>query len=408
MFFGLLHEAFISVSSSRLRTFLAVLGIVIGVASVVLMLAVGKGSQRAVEESINKLGSNLLIVTPGTRITNGLQNSNISELTVKDAAAIAVLPSVISAAPSTSQMQLQVSSGNSNWSTRISGTTPEFFPIRKWELSEGNIFTEEDVQLGNRVAVIGSTIVTKLFAGEVALGGVIRINNMPFSVIGVLASKGQDFGGRDQDDAIFIPLTTAQSKLPGSYELPGTVPVIFVQAASREEIDIATYNVGQLLRERHKLREQDADDFTIRSLESITQTATDTSKALSMLLGAIASISLLVGGIGIMNIMLVTVAERTREIGIRKAIGATDKHILWQFLLEAMLIAFSGCIIGLFIGFAGGMAANTYMDIPTEFSLWSVVLALVVATIVGLLSGIYPAHKAAKLQPIEALRTIGA
>jgi putative ABC transport system permease protein len=408
MFLGLLHEALISIGASRLRTFLAVLGIVIGVASVVLMLAVGRGSQSAVEESINKLGSNLLIITAGSRSTNGLQSTNISDLSDKDAEAIATLPSVIAAAPATAPQSLQVAAGKNNWNTRITGTTSDFFPIRKWEFSEGDVFSPDDLRLGKRVAIIGSTIATKLFEGEEPLGAAIRINNMPFSIVGILASKGQDFSGRDQDDAIYIPLNTAANKLPGNFEVTGIVQVIYAQASSREALDFATEEITDLMRNRHKLRESQADDFTIRNLSSITQTATDTSKALSMLLGAIASISLIVGGIGIMNIMLVTVAERTREIGIRKAIGASDNQILLQFLFEAMLIALSGCIIGLVIGFGGGLAAHRYMNIPIEYSVWSILLALIVATIVGLASGIYPAYKAAKLQPIEALRSVGA
>jgi putative ABC transport system permease protein len=408
MFLGLLHEALISIGASRLRTFLAVLGIVIGVASVVLMLAVGRGSQSAVEESINKLGSNLLIITAGSRNISGLQSANISDLTIKDAEAMAFLPSIIASSPSTAAQSLQVSAGKNNWNTRITGTTSDFFSIRKWDFEEGDAFSPDDIKLGKRVVVIGATVANKLFAGETALGGIIRINNMPFNVIGVLAPKGQDFGGRDQDDAIYLPITTAQNKLPGNFEITGAVQVIYAQAVSREALDFAIEELTDLLRQRHKLRENQGDDFTIRSLSSITQTASDTSRALSMLLGAIASISLIVGGIGIMNIMLVTVAERTREIGIRKAIGASDNQILLQFLFEAMLIALSGCIIGLIIGFGGGIAAHHYMNIPIEYSIWSIVLALIVAAIVGLASGIYPAYKAAKLQPIEALRAVGA
>ncbi len=395
MFLGLLHEALISIGANRLRTFLAILGIVIGVASVVLMLAVGRGSQLAVEESINKLGSNL-------------QNTNISELTAKDAEAMALLPSVIAAAPSTPMITMQANAGKNNWSTRVVGTTDDFFPIRKWEFSEGDAFSVEDMRLGRRVAVIGATVADKLFPGETALGGALRINDMPFRIIGVLSPKGQDFSGRDQDDAVYVPLLTAQTKLPNDYAIAGTVQVIYAQAASREVIDFAIEELTDMQRYRHKLRDSEADDFTIRSLSSITQTATDTSEALSMLLGAIASISLIVGGIGIMNIMLVTVAERTREIGIRKAIGANDNQILLQFLFEALLIALTGCIIGLIIGIGGGLAAHTYVKVPIEYSLWSVALALAVAALIGLASGIYPAMKAAALQPIEALRSVGA
>lgn len=408
MFLGLLHEALISIGSSRLRTFLAVLGIVIGVASVVLMLAVGNGSQKAIEESINKLGSNLLIITAGVRDVNGLRTANISELTINDSDAIGVLPSIVASAPSSAAQMMQVSAEKNNWQTRVTGTTSSFFPIRKWDFEQGDAFSPDDMRLGKRVAVVGSTVANKLFDGESALGGTIRINDMPFKVIGVLASKGQDFSGRDQDDAVYVPILTAQNKLPGNYEISGIVQVIYAQAVSQDMMDHAIEEITYVLRTRHRLRENEANYFTIRNLSSITQTATDTSKALSMLLGAIASISLIVGGIGIMNIMLVTVAERTREIGIRKAIGASDNQILLQFLFEALLIALSGCIIGLTIGIGGGVIIQHQMSMPVEYSAWFILLALVVSSLVGLASGIYPAFKAARLQPIEALRSVGA
>ena len=408
MLTGLLREALISISASRLRTFLAVLGIVIGVASVVLMLAVGTGSQRSIETAISKLGSNVLIVTPGARSNNGLRTTDISALTMKDAAAMAELPSIAAASPITASREIQIAAGKLNWDTRVIGVTPDYFYIREWGLTEGNHFNDEEMRLGKRVAIIGSTIVNKLFPNTVAIGGVLRVNGMPFTVIGVLESKGQDFSGRDQDDIVYMPTTTVQSKLLGSNYAFGIVQGIYTKVISREVMDMATMEISELLRERHKLRGNEADDFTVHNLTSITQTATDTSRAMAMLLGAIASISLIVGGIGIMNIMLVTVTERTREIGIRKAIGANDHQIMLQFLLEAMLIALSGCFIGLAIGFGGGLVVHHWMDIPIEFSLWSAVVALIVAVTVGLLSGIYPAFKAARLQPIEALRAIGA
>jgi putative ABC transport system permease protein len=399
------REAWISITASRLRTFLAVLGIVIGVGSVILMLAVGSGSRQAVQDAINKLGSNLLIISPGNSDNKGLRSNSISELTVKDAEAIAQLPSIYSAAPATSQREFQVSASSKNWNTRITGTTPEFFDIRNWTFAEGQPFTAEDQRLGKRVAVIGSTVAMQLFGSEPPLGMTFRINGLPFQIIGVLEAKGQGFDGRDQDDAIFIPITTAESKLWGYTFSAGIVQFIFAEAIGKEELETATDEITQLLRQRNKLRETDADNFTVRNLTSIARVATDTTKALSILLGAIASISLIVGGIGIMNIMLVTVTERTREIGIRKAIGATKKNILTQFLMEAILIAGVGSLIGLATGIGLGFAAEHWMSVPVQYSVWSAIMALGVAVGVGLASGLYPAFKAAGMEPIEALRT---
>ena len=404
----LFREAWISVAASRLRTFLAMLGIVIGVGSVILMLAVGSGSQRQVQDAIDQLGSNLLIITPGSSDNKGLRSNSISKLTVKDAEAIAQLPTIFSASPATSQREFQVSAGSNNWNSRITGTTPEFFAIRNWVFAEGQSFTAEDQRLGRRVAVIGATVATELFGEQAPLGMTFRINGLPFQVVGLLESKGQGFDGRDQDDAIFIPITTAESKLWGYMFASGVVQFIFAEAISKDDLELATEDITQLLRERNKLKETEADNFTVRNLTAIARVATDTTKALSILLGAIASISLIVGGIGIMNIMLVTVAERTREIGIRKAVGATRRHILSQFLMEAILIAGVGSAIGLAAGLGLGFAAEEWMSVPVEYSLWSVVMALGVAVGVGLASGLYPAFKAARMNPIEALRSVGA
>jgi len=405
IFSDLFREAWVSITASRLRTFLAMLGIVIGVGSVILMLAVGAGSRRSVQEAVDKLGSNLLIVTPGNSENKGLRSDSISKLSDKDAAAIAQLPSIIGASPSTAPRDFQISHGNQNWYTRVSGTTPDFFPIRSWEFSEGSAFTEEDLKLGKRVAVIGATVAKKLFDTEQALGKSLRISSTPFQIVGILASKGQGFDGRDQDDTVIIPITTAQSKLWGYTYIQGIIQLIFVQAVSKEALNDATDEITDLLRKRHKLRDVDADDFTVRSLSSIAQTATDITRTLSLLLGAIAAISLVVGSIGIMNIMLVTVTERTREIGIRKAIGATERNILIQFLLEAIIIAGVGSIVGFLVGVGFGLSAQKWMQIQVEFSIWSVLLAFGVAVGVGLFSGLYPAFKAARMQPIEALRT---
>lgn len=407
-FSALIREAWVSISASRLRTFLAMLGIVIGVSSVVLLMAIGAGSRHAVEDAINKLGSNLLMVTPSVSVNAGLRSNSISRLGLKDAEGIAQLSSVIAVAPSTFGRSYQVAAGNMNWNTSVVGTTPEYFSIRNWNLADGAPFTADDVRLGKRVAVLGATVAEKLFNGDSKVGRMMRINGVPFVVGGVLEARGQGIDGRDQDDTIFVPIITARNVLLGQNFGISVVQTIYVQAASPDTVDDAAEDVTSLLRQRHRLREAAADDFTIRNLSAIMQTAADTSRSLSLLLGAIASISLVVGSIGILNIMLVTVTERTREIGIRKAIGATQNQVLTQFLLEAIIISCAGSMIGLIIGIGGGFGAEKWFSIPSDYTMWSVVLALVVAVVVGLASGMYPAYKAAKLEPIEALRTVGA
>jgi putative ABC transport system permease protein len=412
-FLTLLHEAWISISASRLRAFLAILGIVIGVGSVVLLTAIGAGSRHVIEEGIAKLGSNLLIITPGGSLGGSVRKGEISRFDMKDVVSISQLHAVLAAAPSTFPRQVQASSGKLNWSTQVTGTTAEIFTMRDWTCDQGDVFSGDDLQQSKRVAVIGTFAAAKLFPDEMEqgvniVGRNIYINGSPFQIVGVLTSRGQTFGGRDQDDAVYVPITTAESRLWGNTSVPSIVQFILAKAVSAEVLDEASEEIAELLRQHHNLRLTSADDFTIRNLTSIMELATETTQTLSLLLGAIASISLVVGGIGIMNIMLVTVTERTREIGIRKAVGATEQHILIQFLLEAVLMSFIGSVIGLVIGIGGGVAIQAWAGVPVEYSPWSVMLALGVAAVIGVASGIYPARKAAKLQPIEALRSVGA
>jgi putative ABC transport system permease protein len=411
-FSALVNEAWVSIGTNRLRAFLAMLGIVIGIGSVVLMMAIGAGSQRAVEEGIAKLGSNLLIVAPGSSVAGGLRSGDISKFDLKDVAAIGQLPSVLAAAAATYPRPFQAASGKLNWNTQVTGVTPDFFDIRNWVFAEGGPFTSDDLQQNNPVAVLGATAAGKLFTDEMGqgitlVGRSIHINGTPFRIAGALQAKGQGFDGRDQDDAVFIPITTAKNRLWGKNFYSSMVQMIFVKATSGETMDEASEEISALLRQRHNVGETKGDNFTIHNLTSIMQVATETTQAFSLLLGAIASISLVVGGIGIMNIMLVTVTERTREIGIRKAIGATEHQILLQFLFEATLIACMGSLVGLIVGFGGGLIVEAWLGISVEYGLWSIVLALGVAASIGVASGIYPAYKAARLQPIEALRTVG-
>ncbi len=401
---GLLHEAWVSISASRLRTFLAMLGIVIGVGSVVLMVAIGTGSSRQVEAAIKQLGTNLLIITPGSSTSSGTASRGYSRFEIRDSLILSQLPSVAYVAAFTDFRSFQVRSSFGNTSSYVLGTTYDGIRIRNWGFEEGSSFTDDDIQKGTRVVVLGSTVAEKLFSDRSPIGMNIQINSINFRVIGVLAAKGQSLDGRDQDNVIFIPITTAQAKLWGFSYWQSIVQTINVQTISKKYLARATEEVRETMRERLKLKPTESDNFTITSLTSITKAASDTTKSMSILLASIASISLVVGGIGIMNIMLVTVSERTREIGIRKAIGASERIILAQFLLEAIFIACVGSVLGLGLGFGLGMAGNAYLAVPVYYSMWSVVSALAVASGVGIISGLYPAYKAAKLQPIEALR----
>jgi putative ABC transport system permease protein len=321
---------------------------------------------------------------------------------MKDVAAIAQLPSVRAVAPATVERSFQAAAGKMNWNTQVTGSTPTLFDIRDWTFAEGGPFTEDDVKSGRLVAVIGATLAGKLFPQETAqgtsvLGRSIHINGTAFRIVGVLEPKGAGFNGRDQDDVLFVPITTARNRLWEQSSLGGVVQMIVAQAVSKEALDQAAEEIGTVLREHRRLHGGMQDDFSIHNMGALTQTASETTRALTMLLGAIASISLIVGGIGIMNIMLVTVAERTREIGIRKAIGAAERQILLQFLTEAVMITLAGSLIGIGIGLGGGLAAQHWFALPVAYSLWPVLLILIISSGIGLASGIYPAYKAAKM-----------
>ena len=405
MFFSMLSEAWHAMSANRLRTFLTMLGMVIGVGAVVLMMAIGEGAQQSIKRSIDSMGSNLFVILSGSSSTSGSRSAsgNSSALNMNDATAIGDLDDIGAFAPiSVGNAQIIYAGNNSN--TPIVGTTPSYFSIRRWDVESGELFSDADVRSANRVALVGKTAVENLFGDDIdPIGKTIRIKKSPFLIVGVLEGKGQSFDGRDQDDTIIVPITTAQRKLFGN-QIPGSVRMIMAQAKSEKYMGVAEDAINDLIRQRHNIRENTESDFSVRNLTAMAKTASDTAKTMSMLLGAIASISLLVGGIGIMNIMLVSVTERTREIGIRMAIGAREKDILLQFLLEACVISIVGCVIGVGLGLGGALLVKKMVGAEILISMQSIVLAFSVAASVGVFFGYYPASKAAKLHPIEALR----
>ena len=401
----MLSEAWHAMGANRLRTFLTMLGMVIGVGAVVLMMAIGEGAQQSIKRSIDSMGSNLFVILSGSSSASGSRSGsgNSSALNINDANAVGDLEDIAAIAPiSTGNAQI-IFSGN-NWNTSIIGTSPTYFSIRGWNVDSGELFSDADVRSANRVALIGKTVAENLFGDDIdPIGKTIRIKKSPFMILGVLESKGQSFDGRDQDDTIIVPITTAQRKLFGN-QIPGSVRMIMAQAKSEKYMGVAEDAINDLIRQRHNIRENAESDFSVRNLTAMAKTASETAKTMSMLLGAIASISLLVGGIGIMNIMLVSVTERTREIGIRMAIGAREKDILLQFLLEACVISIVGCVIGVALGLGGALLVKKMVGAEILISMQSIVLAFSVAASVGVFFGYYPASKAAKLHPIEALR----
>ncbi|MFM2398012.1 MAG: hypothetical protein RL341_169, partial [Pseudomonadota bacterium] len=381
-----------------------ILGIVIGVASVILMMAIGEGSKRNVANSISSLGAGQVFVTSGAAKQGGLRGSagGLPTLTLDDATAIGELQSVKSVAP-VSNSQAQVVFGGNNKSSSITGTTPAYFAVNNMKIAQGGAFTDTDVRTSANVAVVGDTVVRELFAGQSPIGQIIRIQRQTVTVVGRLEAKGKGFGGQDQDDAVVIPVTTAQRKLSGS-AFPNAVNTIFVESSMPEQKGYTEQEITLLLRQRHRIGPGADDDFNVGNMSSVTQTLESVSNIISILLLAVSLICLFVGGIGIMNIMLVSVSERTREIGIRMALGGPRRSILMQFLLESVALSLVGGLAGVLLGVGIGLLVGMTGAVTTVFSLSSIVISFGMALAVGIGFGYWPAMRAAQLEPVEALR----
>ncbi len=403
MFWESMLLALEGLKANKLRSILTMLGIIIGVGAVIAMVSMGLGVQQKVQNSLAGLGSNLLVVSPGANSPSGgvrlAAGSNIT-LTKQDAQAIAREISGVSAVAPTVSQQCRLVYGRENWKTSVQGATPELLTMRNMRIAAGRFFNSSEENSRARVAVLGETVATNLFGNVSPVGKTIRIEAAPFRVIGVLASKGQSSMGQDQDDTVIIPLTTAQERLLGITYLHS----INVEAVNDKVIDKVQADITTLLRTRHHLTANMENDFTVRNMTAIMTTMQETTGTITLFLGAVAAISLVVGGIGIMNIMLVSVTERTREIGIRKALGATYHNILLQFLVEAVVISVTGGLIGILLGVAGARAISLIAGWNAVTSYTAALAAFSVSVMIGLFFGIYPARKAARLDPIEALR----
>ncbi|WP_289005130.1 ABC transporter permease [uncultured Parabacteroides sp.] len=400
---NLIKIALRALANNKLRGFLTMLGIIIGVASVITMLAIGQGSKRSIQEQISEMGSNMIMIHPGADVRGGVRQdaSAMETLKLEDYQNIVDETRYVSAVSPSVNSSGQAIFGANNAPTTIYGISPDYLEIRRYKVEDGDMFTEQDIQTAAKVCVVGKTVVDNLFTnGESPVGKVIRFQKLPFRIVGVLESKGYNSMGMDQDDLILAPYTTIQKKVLAITHLQG----ITCSALKEEYTDQAIDEITEILRRNHKLKESDDDDFTIRSQQELSTMLTSTTDMMTVLLAAVAGISLLVGGIGIMNIMYVSVTERTREIGLRMSIGAKGIDILAQFLIESILISVTGGLIGVVLGVGAALVVNGVAHFPIYIQPWSVMLSFAVCTVTGVFFGWYPAKKAAQLDPIEAIR----
>ena len=409
-FLSTLKVALAALRANKLRSGLTMLGIIIGVAAVIVMIAVGRGAQGKVEAQIKSLGSNMIMVFSASSTFTGARSAAGANFTISEDDAYAIareLPELIQGAAPTLRGSGQVVAAGANWSTTFYGVTTDYFEVREWTLLEGRPFEQAETGGAAKVAILGQTVATNLFGSPAAaLDQVVRIRTVPLTVVGVLSPKGQTLSGSDQDDIVLMPITTARTRVLGATTLAKSRSVGSISVKVREGQDMkeAEERMRDLLRQRHRLQPGQDDDFTVRNLSEILQAREESSRVMAMLLAAIASVSLLVGGIGIMNIMLVSVTERTREIGLRMAVGARGRDILTQFLVEAVTLSLIGGLIGILLGVAGDTAIARFAGWPTELSGGAILLAAGFAAAIGIFFGYYPARKAARLSPIDALR----
>ncbi len=400
---NLIRIALRAMTRNKMRTFLTMLGIIIGVASVITMLSIGQGSKASIEKQISDMGANMIMISPSSGSQGGvrLESSSMELLTMNDVEAIKERAINVSGISPFVSSRGQVVAGPNNWPANIQGVGPDFMSIRKMEVKEGIMFTERDVRSAAKVCLLGKTVVDNLFPnGETPIGKTIRFNQIPFKVVGILSEKGQSTFGQDQDDVILAPYTTLQKRILAITH----VQSIYASAANETVSELAVDEVIAILREMHNLRSTDEDDFNVRSQQELISTISSTSEMLTVLLAAIAGISLLVGGIGIMNIMFVSVTERTREIGLRMAVGGKGRNILTQFLMEAIIVSIGGGLIGVTFGLSVSLLIGKVAGWPVVVTQNSIVVSFLVCTVIGVFFGWYPARKAASLDPIEALR----